>query len=707
MQDVNGRSTILNLELPAEAAERLRQLIREDDPILRELGVRSVAPNSILSILIVDNDPLINRENRLMLQGVGYRVFTAESVEQAKTILQKERIHLAIIGVRLRDDNDPNDVSGLDLAAELEPPVFKIILTGFQSAEITRRALLPHFLKQVAPAENIIAKQDGPRRLKEAADQVFSEKILRQINLQLDLKWKSGISMGQLVAPLGKSLGIDNSQATEEVEELLRRLFWKESVILLYRLVPASSSTVILVRPEYQQVKGSLVVVKMGPIDKIDAEVRNYREYVEPYAHRHTTILAGQPVRTHRLAGFKLLFLNSSDSGLSDFNDLYHDPGVPIARLQKIVANLFGQTCRIWYQNKQPWPARAEDDSVMQLLQGQLSLSSADGDEPMRSLEYLLEDQPLSSVSFERESSTQIRARVEGREHLFPDPLVFAKEDVSLVTPTYASIVHGDLNVRNLLIDEDTDIPRLIDFSRAGWGPALSDAAGLETVVKFELIHQERRVNLPDVLAFEEAVLEPSTFLGTVRLPSVTQSEPFRRALSVIEVVRAVARDIAESRFIHEYYLLLLFYALKMMTWKGISSLDQERQELRRRHALFSAGLLSKKLTKIPEIGDRLYIDQSSKTVWVDDRPVELAPLEFLLIEYLYNHRGEVCSRNDILSHLYMQELAADGVSDYRLDSVLKRLRQRVEPKPSSPQFIITVRGLGLQLLPAGKGQDE
>ncbi len=109
-----------------------------------------------------------------------------------------------------------------------------------------------------------------------------------------------------------------------------------------------------------------------------------------------------------------------------------------------------------------------------------------------------------------------------------------------------------------------------------------------------------------------------------------------------------------------------------------------------------------------PEIGARLHVDTSRKQVTVDGRPVEkLAPLEYLLIEYLYNHKGEVCSRDDILKHLYPKEMEDEGVSDNRLDSVLKRLRQRVEPEPSSPQFIITVHGLGLRLFPAGQAPSE
>ena len=130
----------------------------------------------------------------------------------------------------------------------------------------------------------------------------------------------------------------------------------------------------------------------------------------------------------------------------------------------------------------------------------------------------------------------------------------------------------------------------LIDFYRTGWGPALRDAAELESAIKFELIHSN---NLAGLLAFEDALLAPVTFSERLTLPRRASGQAFQRALAAIQAVRDAAWEIAESEGMDEYYALLLFYALKMMTWKGVSSVDKRRQPFRQRHALYSAALLS------------------------------------------------------------------------------------------------------------------
>ena len=70
------------------------------------------------------------------------------------------------------------------------------------------------------------------------------------------------------------------------------------------------------------------------------------------------------------------------------------------------------------------------------------------------------------------------------------------------------------------------------------------------------------------------------------------------------------------------------------------------------------------------------------------------------LLDYLEARRGQACSRDEIAQHLYPDDMLAKGggVSDARLDAVVKRLRKHIEPVKGKPQFIITVRGHGFRL---------
>lgn len=559
-------------------------------------------------VLIVDNEAGVRESTRLRLETKGYHVFVAKTSDEARQILKSERVYLAIIDVRLQDDNDPNDVSGLDLAAELGPEVAKIILTGFQTTELTRRALIG-YLNQVAPAEDVIAKQDGPRKLLETVKRVFDSQVRNKINFSLRIQYDGGLTPQTLMAPLEKASSIDSLEEVE-VEELLRRLFRRASEVKLYYIPPGRGGTsVVRAKPIYNGVEGSSFVVKFGPVEQINKEISAYRECVEPFAFRHATVLIGQPMRTHHLAGCKLLFVGCSIDNPQDFNTFYRDQSISDEKLQQAIWNIFAQTCGIWYKGKQE--RKAYDGSLCEFMARKLSFdlssddSESDDSEMEAALNNLLDGKPFRRVTFDRTSPQRFRARIDGVEEELPDPLfVVTHLQERLPKPSFAAITHGDLNGRNMFVDE-AGCTWLIDFYRTGWGPALRDAAELESAIKFELIHS---TNLPALLAFERAAVTSTAFGEKLTLPRRASSKEFQRALAAIHAVREAAFEIAETECMDEYYALLLFYALKMMTWKGISSVDMKRQPLRQRHALYSAALLSAKFAPQDKPKDEVHI---------------------------------------------------------------------------------------------------
>lgn len=75
-----------------------------------------------------------------------------------------------------------------------------------------------------------------------------------------------------------------------------------------------------------------------------------------------------------------------------------------------------------------------------------------------------------------------------------------------------------------------------------------------------------------------------------------------------------------------------------------------------------------------------------------DGQPVELSSLEFKLLQYLITHRGSVISRDTLLDEVW----GYDAMPSTRtVDVHVAWLRQKVEPNPRHPQFILTVHGLG------------
>ena len=78
--------------------------------------------------------------------------------------------------------------------------------------------------------------------------------------------------------------------------------------------------------------------------------------------------------------------------------------------------------------------------------------------------------------------------------------------------------------------------------------------------------------------------------------------------------------------------------------------------------------------------------------------PIELSTREFELLRYLVQNPDRVLSRQAILNAVW----GADYYGTSRtVDNFITRLRQKIEPNPSQPRYIQTVRGIGYRFVPA------
>ena len=99
---------------------------------------------STFKILLVDNRPSHIESYSQSLTFLGYEVVTACSEADALEQLRQHFIHLAIVDVRLSEDEDENDKLGLELCKKIDPLVPRIVLTGYVGDWTTiRDALAP------------------------------------------------------------------------------------------------------------------------------------------------------------------------------------------------------------------------------------------------------------------------------------------------------------------------------------------------------------------------------------------------------------------------------------------------------------------------------------------------------------------------------------------------------------------------------------
>ncbi|MEU4551380.1 response regulator transcription factor [Micromonospora violae] len=90
-------------------------------------------------------------------------------------------------------------------------------------------------------------------------------------------------------------------------------------------------------------------------------------------------------------------------------------------------------------------------------------------------------------------------------------------------------------------------------------------------------------------------------------------------------------------------------------------------------------------------------MDIERHVVTVDGAAVQLPLKEFELLELLLRNAGRVLTRGQLIDRVW----GADYVGDTKtLDVHVKRLRSKIEPEPSAPRFIVTVRGLGYKFEP-------
>jgi DNA-binding response OmpR family regulator len=95
---------------------------------------------------------------------------------------------------------------------------------------------------------------------------------------------------------------------------------------------------------------------------------------------------------------------------------------------------------------------------------------------------------------------------------------------------------------------------------------------------------------------------------------------------------------------------------------------------------------------KIFASGD-LVVDEAKAKVTLNGKPISVTAIELRLLVTLMRSPGTVFSRAQLLDLLYTQDSV--HVLDRTVDVHIGRLRDKIEPAPAQPRYVLTVRGLG------------
>lgn len=582
------------------------------------------------TVLVVENRLQTLEKNRSLFEDEGYRVLTASDPEEAKARAEEEVIHLAVIDIRLRDDDDKTDLSGLLLAADLadlHPSIYKVVTTAQEwdgLPKLILDALSPDEQGRVQAANFVPVKLYHPTKLLEVVNEAFQNNIRIDTRLKVemsrDLSWETIVDQLKMFRENGDSrkgkadeAQFKRQKGVQVLKDLTCRLFsaTQEVVPKTIRFLSTtpgySPCTVAMVRPHFSEGRGVELALKFGPRTSIDREVLNYNKFVKPYIRRSTRLEYG-PVWSRQMGALAYTFVGDDVKSVETLRTYYKDvANVSDEALCDILEHLFSQTCARWYEERDniskqdlkpldilyreqlnlldPLQVSKLQETFTKLLKGNSSDQKVFKLVKDRLLEVNLGEKlkitlpnPLT-FCFEKHCSTASKKKHDRERHFFP------------VSSQYAT-THGDLHASNVIVNQDGHT-WLIDFYKTGVGHVLRDFAELESDIKFTLFNSK---SLSARYQLEKALLAPKS-LEEPLAPAFTPSPQQARALAAISRLRQLACKLTDTNASREYYMALLFYALKSMGGFTSGSGTTQDNRITQSHALLSAAMLCQRLS--------------------------------------------------------------------------------------------------------------
>jgi DNA-binding response OmpR family regulator len=222
-----------------------------------------------------------------------------------------------------------------------------------------------------------------------------------------------------------------------------------------------------------------------------------------------------------------------------------------------------------------------------------------------------------------------------------------------------------------LVVDDE---PRMIHFIRLNL-----EHDGFEVVEAANglLALQQVRDRLPDLVLLDVAMPELDGF-ETLRM---------LREISTIPVIMLTARGDEDDR-VRGLELGADDYVTKPFSPRELVS--RVRAVLRR------AEIAAPAEKAALQVDDRLSINFDRREVLVEGRPVKLRPTEYRLLYHLVQNAGWVVPHDQLLAKVWGYEYREET---HYLRLYINYLRQKLEPDPANPRYILTERGVGYRFV--------
>ena len=169
-------------------------------------------------------------------------------------------------------------------------------------------------------------------------------------------------------------------------------------------------------------------------------------------------------------------------------------------------------------------------------------------------------------------------------------------------------------------------------------------------------------------------------------LPGIPGTEVCRqiRATSSVPVIMVSAKDDEVDKVV----------GLELGADDYVTKPYSPRELVARIRAVLRRGAEPEAATSALEAGP-VRMDVERHVVTVDGAEQKLPLKEFELLEMFLRNPGRVLTRGQLIDRVWGSDYVGDTKT---LDVHVKRLRAKLEPDPSEPKYLVTVRGLGYKL---------
>lgn len=217
-----------------------------------------------------------------------------------------------------------------------------------------------------------------------------------------------------------------------------------------------------------------------------------------------------------------------------------------------------------------------------------------------------------------------------------------------------------------LVVDDEREIVRALRRNLSVHGYTVLTASSGEEAI--EAVHRHR----PDLLLLD-LMLPGMSGLDVCRRVRTDSSVPI-----IVLSVKNAERDKVEALDLGADDYIQKPFGMDEVLARIRVALRRAIQPARGAEPRFETGPLS--------------VDFARRRVLVGKREVSLTPTEYDLLKVFITHRGKILTRQMLLSEVWGAEAHA---RTHSLHVYVAMLRQKIEPVPERPRFILTIPGVG------------